>query len=100
MQYRNSRQEVTGLVVNKKVNVRAEYRHDVRAMVHRLLKTGAYEITKKSIDASGNVIVGRGPGDLNQLHGMLGLIDGVDLLNKRLPKGPGAVKESLSSKEC
>lgn len=99
MQYRNSRQEVTGLVVNKKVNVRAEYRHNVRAMVHRLLNTGAYEITKKSIDASGNVIVARGPGDLNQLHGMLGFIDGVDLLNKRLPKGPGAARESLSSKE-
>jgi len=99
MQYRNSRQEVTGLVVNKKVNVRAEYRHDVRAMVHRLLNTGAYEVTKKSIDPSGNVIVAKGPGDLNQLHGMLGFIDGVDLLNRRLPKVPGAVRESLSSKE-
>ena len=90
---------MTGLVVNKKVNVRAEYRHNVRAMVHRLLNTGAYEVTKKSIDATGNVTVAKGPGDLNQLHGMLGFIDGVDLLNKRLPKGPAAARESISSKE-
>lgn len=99
MQYRNSRQEVTGLVVNKKVNVRAEYRHNVRAMVHRQLNTGAFEITKKSIDASGNVIVAKGPGELDQLHGMLGFIDGVDLLNRQLPRAQAAVRENLSAKE-
>ena len=33
MMYRRSRQDVTGLIVNKKVNVRWEYRHTVRAMV-------------------------------------------------------------------
>jgi RNA-directed DNA polymerase len=32
MQYRASRQEVTGLVVNETLNVRREYRHNVRAM--------------------------------------------------------------------
>jgi RNA-directed DNA polymerase len=37
MQYRTSRQEVTGLVVNEKINVREEYRRPVRAMVHSLL---------------------------------------------------------------
>jgi len=30
MQYRDSRQEVTGLIVNKKVNVRTEYEQDAR----------------------------------------------------------------------
>jgi hypothetical protein len=42
--YRNSRQEVTGLVVNQKISVRSDYRHDVRAMVHRLVTTGTFEI--------------------------------------------------------
>ena len=31
MQYRNSRQEVTGLVVNSKVNIRSDYRRSVRS---------------------------------------------------------------------
>src|SRR5689334_3298786 len=34
MQYRNSRQEVTGLTVNRKVNVRRTYRRRVRVMTH------------------------------------------------------------------
>ena len=42
MQYRDSRQEVTGLIVNSKINVRREYRHLVRAMVHRLFTTGSF----------------------------------------------------------
>jgi retron-type reverse transcriptase len=44
MQYRTSRQEVTGLVVNQKINVRREYRHNVRAMVHSLIKRGSFEL--------------------------------------------------------
>ena len=44
MQYRTSRQEVTGLVVNRKINVRHEYRHNVRAMVHSLFKKGTFEL--------------------------------------------------------
>ncbi len=44
MQYRTSRQEVTGLVVNQKINVRREYRHNVRAMVHSLFKRGSFEL--------------------------------------------------------
>jgi retron-type reverse transcriptase len=42
--YRDSRQNVTGLIVNKKINVRWEYRHTVRAMVHSLVKTGTFQI--------------------------------------------------------
>lgn len=42
MQYRSSRQEVTGLVVNDRVSVPVEYRRWVRAAVSRLVKTGAY----------------------------------------------------------
>jgi RNA-directed DNA polymerase len=43
MQYRTSRQDVTGLVVNSKVNIRSEYRRTVRAMAHRLFMTGRFE---------------------------------------------------------
>ena len=44
MMYRTSRQDVTGLVVNDKVNIRWEYRHRVRAMVHSLVRTGTFEV--------------------------------------------------------
>lgn len=84
MQYRDSRQEVTGLIVNRKINVRSEYRHTVRAMVHRLFTTGSFEIAQSVISAKGVVTSSRITGTVNQLHGMLGFIDGVDLYNKSL----------------
>jgi len=40
MQYRGSRQVVTGLLVNEKVNVRPEYYRNARAMCHALFATG------------------------------------------------------------
>ncbi len=70
MQYHDSRQVVTGLVVNRRVNVCADYRYTVRAMAHRLFMTGAYEIDSHGTTA---------PGTLEQLHGMLTFIDSVDL---------------------
>ena len=97
MQYRDSRQEVTGLVVNSKVNVRREYRHTVRAMVHRLFSTGSFDFEYTTTDALGVKTTTKTPGKPVQLHGMLGFIDGVDLFNKaNLPKGPA---KSLTSKE-
>ena len=85
MQYCDSRQMVTGLIVNRKVNVRSEYRHNVRAMVHSLLNTGSF------------VTLNKEEGTLNQLHGMLGFIDGIDLGNKQRS---GEEKEgNLSKKE-
>ena len=42
MQYHCSRQEVTGLVVNEKINIRSEYRHNTRAMAHRLFTKGDF----------------------------------------------------------
>jgi RNA-directed DNA polymerase len=77
MMYRNSRQDVTGLVVNRKVNVRSEYRRTVRAMVHRLLRTGKYEAITAVANA-GSVVPQQVPGSLRQLHGLLGFIDWVD----------------------
>jgi RNA-directed DNA polymerase len=42
MQCRGSRQTVTGLTVNKKVNIRADYYRSARAMAHSLFTTGSY----------------------------------------------------------
>jgi RNA-directed DNA polymerase len=98
MQYRDSRQEVTGLVVNKKVNVRSEYRGTVRAMVHHLLTKGSYDIIQRADDGKGGTIINRIPGTVNQLHGMLGFIDGVDLYNKKL-NANAKIPPNLTSKE-
>jgi hypothetical protein len=97
MQYCGSRQEVTGLVVNKKVSIRIDYRKTARAMVHRLFGTGSFDFEHTTTDNGGTKTVHTTPGTLNQLHGILGFIDGVDLFNRKLnpsPKGAG-----LSSKE-
>jgi RNA-directed DNA polymerase len=42
MQYRDSRQSVTGLVVNRKVNIRVDYYKLARSMCHSLFMTGRY----------------------------------------------------------
>lgn len=42
MQCRGSRQTVTGLTVNEKVNIRADYYRSARAMAHSLFATGHY----------------------------------------------------------
>ena len=47
MRYRDFRQVVTGLVVNKKVNVRSEYYKLARSMAHHLFTKGSYNIPSK-----------------------------------------------------
>ena len=79
--YRTSRQDVTGLVVNKKINVRWEYRHTVRAMVHSLVTTGKFQILGLT-HKDGHAILEKRPGTLNELHGMLGFIDSIDFYNQ------------------
>lgn len=99
MQYRDSRQEVTGLIVNKKVNVRNEYRRKVRAMVYRLFTTGNFDFEHKTTDDAGNQVKISNPGNINQLHGMLGFIDSIDLYNQELIKnslGPLYVKKDVN----
>jgi len=71
MQYRTSRQEVTGLAVNRRINVPHEYRNTVRAMVNTLLKTGAFSNSTSRA------------GTTKQLHGMLGFIDAIDQVNRK-----------------
>lgn len=81
MQYRSSRQSVTGLVVNRKVNIRTEYRRTVRAMAHRLFKTGKFQRLRMVRDANGVLTLAMVDGTMAQLHGMLGHIDAVDCHN-------------------
>jgi RNA-directed DNA polymerase len=104
MQYCASRQEVTGLTVNKKINARSDYRHLVRSMAHHVLTTGTFHHRMIKIDAAGVATETTIPGNLNQLHGMLGFIDQIDLYNNRLVKAhkynfPKRASEKLSSKE-
>jgi len=63
MQYRSSRQEVTGLVVNARVNVKSDYYRLARAMTNRLVTGGAPEFPDL-----------RGAASRSQLRGMLNFI--------------------------
>lgn len=79
--YRSSRQEVTGLVVNQKISVKSGYRHSVRAMVHRLVKSGSYDVLGQ-VQKDGLTVIESRPGSLDELHGMLGFIDSIDVYNR------------------
>jgi RNA-directed DNA polymerase len=97
MQYLDSRQEVTGLVVNRKVNIRREYRHSTRAMVHRLFNTGKFQILGP-ITKDGVTTFQMRDGSLDELQGRLGFVDSIDVYNKKkVGKGKGTV--SFSRKE-
>lgn len=86
MQYKDSRQEVTGLSVNRKINSLKEYRNNVRAMVHNLIKTGTFEYVHKTRDIHGTETVTRIPGKRNELRGMMAFIDQVDQYNVAMYK--------------
>ncbi|WP_228519551.1 retron Ec67 family RNA-directed DNA polymerase/endonuclease [Morganella morganii] len=73
LQFKDSRQEVTGLVVNKKVSVKSEYWRLTRAMAHSLFKTGKFQI----IEQDGSYRNGH----LSELEGRLTFIDSVDFYN-------------------
>ena len=63
MSLKKSRQAVTGLVVNKKVNVKQEYYRNARAMCDSLFKTGRYHRPYESSDEKTD--------NLNHLEGTL-----------------------------
>ena len=71
LQFKDSRQEVTGLIVNKKLNVNHNYVRKTRAMAHQLYSTGEYYIDGTS-------------GTINQLEGRFSFIDHLDHYNNRL----------------
>lgn len=78
LQYFKNRQEVTGLVVNKRVNVTREYRKTVRAMLDRLVTTGKFEMQPARVHRIANKRT-KQVDPLRQLQGMLGFIDWIDL---------------------
>lgn len=83
MQYCDSRQEVTGLVVNRRINTRPEYRRLARAMTHRLLTTGKFQVTGTTKNALGALVQTRVDGSIRHLQGMFGFIDWIDLSHKK-----------------
>ena len=83
MSLKNSRQTVTGLVVNKKVNIRKEYYLNARAMCNSLFQTGfyhkSYDITKTKIDNINHL-----EGTLSHIYFVKGRKDRDDKTNKKL----------------
>lgn len=71
IQFKDSRQEVTGLIVNKKLNINHDYTRKTRAMAHQLYTKGEYLINGIS-------------GNLNQLEGRFSFIDQLDHYNNTL----------------
>ncbi|MHA3736090.1 retron Ec67 family RNA-directed DNA polymerase/endonuclease [Pseudomonas sp. Eth.TT006] len=80
LQYKDSRQEVTGLIVNSKVNVRAEYHRTAKAMAHRLFHSGKYETLGFDKDGLSKKV----PGSVNQLSGVFSFIYMVNKYNRNL----------------
>ncbi len=94
MQYLDSRQEVTGLIVNRRINTRPEYRRLARAMTHQLVTTGKFHIATMMADALGTHAPAKIDGSISHLQGMFGFIDWIDLRHK---KAKGILAEEPSS---
>ena len=80
------RQEVTGLVVNKKINVKREYIKNTRAMAFQLYQDGAFEIDKK-------------PGTINQLTGRFAFIFQIDQYNNYLLYKKSLIQNNLDAQK-
>jgi RNA-directed DNA polymerase len=86
LQMRDSRQTVTGLVVNKKINVNRHYYKETRAMANRLYKHGSFEI-------NGTIAT------LNQLEGRLAFINQLSWYNNKINNGKKKFFRELDSRE-
>jgi hypothetical protein len=75
IQYKNNRQVVTGLTVNKKVNVNKTFYKQTRSMAQELYKSGIYFIGKDKDLVS-----------LNKLEGRLAFINQLDNFNNERDK--------------
>ena len=71
--YKDSRQEVTGLIVNKKISIKREYVKSTRAMANTLYNNGSFHINEKEAN-------------LNQLEGRFNFIDQIDRYNNKIQK--------------
>lgn len=81
MQFRGSRQLVTGLVVNEKVNTRATYKQYARAMCNSLFKTGAYHVPGMSKSEK-----------LSTLHQLEGVLNHIFFVQDTADRRTGADK--------
>lgn len=86
LQFRDSRQEVTGLIVNKKVNVRQTYYRKTKAMAHSLYTKGSFEIDGVN-------------GMINQLEGRFSFINQLDKYNNQLDKNSKHCFMNLNGRE-
>ena len=71
LEYCSSRQEVTGLTVNNKINASRKFIKKTRAMANQLYKTNSFQIDGED-------------GTLNQLEGRFSFINQLDWLNNKL----------------
>jgi len=83
LQFKSSRQEVTGLVVNNRVNVKREFYKHTRAMAYKQYTTGEFEVNDEK-------------GSLNQLEGRFSFIN---MLEKENNKGKNKSLAELSNRE-
>lgn len=88
IQYKDSRQEVTGLIVNKKPNVKKEYWRLVRAKCDALFKNGKFFCLSNGVEVEGNI---------NELEGQLNFIDQVDHYNRLRQKPPLSPEYALKN---
>jgi len=77
IQYKDSRQDVTGLIVNKKPNVKKEYWRTVKSQCNRLFHTGDFHIEIED---------GKKKDKTNVLEGRLNFIDQIDQFNRSRQK--------------
>ncbi|WP_396123932.1 retron Ec67 family RNA-directed DNA polymerase/endonuclease [Escherichia coli] len=71
--YKSTRQEVTGLTINRFVNVDRKYSNKTRALAHSLYSKGEYKLP----DEDGKLVVG----SIEKLEGRFGFIDQIDKFN-------------------
>ena len=80
---RENRQEVTGIIVNKRINVQNDYRKYVRAMVHKYITIGSFHIPEPIKNRVLNKY-SKNDSPTKILQGMLGYIDHIDLYSRYL----------------
>ena len=83
MQFRGSRQMVTGLVVNEKVNIRSEYYRRSRAMCDALFRTGEYFKSMLPVVEAGEEQKPEMTSSLNPLEGILSYVYAVTQSEER-----------------
>lgn len=86
MSLRDSQQTVTGLVVNQKINVNAEYCRTTRAMAHQLYTTGSFQIDGQE-------------GTLAQLEGRFSFINQLDHYNNKIDRAKKHDFRTLNGRE-